>query len=333
MPRLNQDQRNQAVGMLNAGQTVSAVSRAFGCTRRTITLLIRRFRQTGSVQDRVRTGRPRKTTARDDRYIALTHLRQRHIPATITARRYGVNAQTIRNRLRARHRPIRAYRPYFGQILTPAHRNARVNWCRRYLRYNRNDWNNVLFTDESRFNLSHSDGRARVYRRKGERYTDACVLQRNRFGGGSVMIWGGIMGGRKTRLVVVNGNLNAQGYINQILAPEAIPFIQRHGARVTLQQDNARPHTARVTQRYLRQNNVNVLPWPANSPDLNPIEHIWDVLGRRVHRRHLLNVQDLRNALVAEWQNVAPGVIRRYVNSMRARIRAVLANRGGHTRY
>ena len=63
------------------------------------------------------------------------------------------------------------------------------------------------------------------------------------------MIWGGIMGSRKTLLVVVNGNLNAQGYINQILATEAIPFIQRHGVRVTLQQDNARPHTARVTQR------------------------------------------------------------------------------------
>ena len=177
------------------------------------------------------------------------------------------------------------------------------------------------------------DGRARVYRRKGERYTDACVLQRNRFGGGSVMIWDGIVGGRKTRLIKVNCNLNAQGYINQILAIEAIPFIQRHGVCVTLQQENASPHTARVTQRYLPQNNVNVLPWPANSPDLNPIEHIWDVLGRRVHRGHLLNVQDFRNALVAEWQNVAPGVIRRYVNSMRARIRAVLANRGGRTRY
>ena len=129
--------------------------------------------------------------------------------------------------------------------------------------------------------------------------------------------------------------LNAQGYIYQILAPEAIPVIQRHGACVALQQDNVRPHTAQVTQRYmyLKKVNVNVLPWPANSPELNPIEHILDVLGRRVHRRHLLNVQNLRNALVAEWQNVAPGVIRRYVNSMRARIRAVLANRGGHTRY
>ena len=58
-----------------------------------------------------------------------------------------------------------------------------------------------------------------------------------------------------------------------------------------------------------------------------------EALGRRMHRRLLLNVQDLRNALVAEWHNVAPGIIRRYVNNMRARIRAVLANRGGHTRY
>lgn len=333
MPRLNQDQRNQAIGMLNAGQTVTAVSRAFGCTRRTILRLADRFRQTGSVRDRPRSGRPRVTTAREDRYMTLTHLRQRHLPATVTARRYRITAQTVRNRLRARNRPIRAYRPYYGQILTRAHRAARVNWCRRHLRFTRADWNNVLFTDESRFNLSHGDGRVRVYRRRGERFADACVLQRNRFGGGSVMIWGGIMGGLKTRLVVVNGNLNAQGYINQILAPEAVPFIQRQAQQVTLQQDNARPHTARVTQQFLQRNNINVLPWPANSPDLNPIEHIWDKLGRRVHQQNLTNLQDLENALQAAWNNLTPDVIRRYVNSMRRRIRAVLASQGGHTRY
>lgn len=175
--------------MLMAGQTVNAVSRVFGCTKKTIRRLAMRFRQTGSVKDRPRSGRPRVTTAREDRYLTLTHLRRRFMPATMMARHYGISAQTVRNRLRSSNRPLRARRPYCGQILTRAHRAARVNWCRRHLRFRRADWNAVLFTDESRFNLSHADGRVRVYRRRGERFADACVLQRNRFGGGSVMVW------------------------------------------------------------------------------------------------------------------------------------------------
>ena len=87
------------------------------------------------------------------------------------------------------------------------------------------------------------------------------------------MVWGDIMGRRKTNLIVVQGNLNAQGYINQILQPEAVPFLQRHGPAIVM-HDNARPHVARIYRQFLNKNNVNVLPWPAVSPDMNPIEHI-----------------------------------------------------------
>ena len=93
------------------------------------------------------------------------------------------------------------------------------------------------------------------------------------------MVWGGIMGRRKTNLIVVQGNLNAQGYIKQILQPGAVPFLQRHGPAI-LMNDNARPHVARICRQSLNRNNVNILPWPAVSPDMNPIEHIWDDLGR-----------------------------------------------------
>ena len=70
------------------------------------------------------------------------------------------------------------------------------------------------------------------------------------------MILGGFMDSRKMGLVVVNGSLNAQGYINQILAPEAAPFIQRQAGKITLQEDNARPHTAQHSQRYLQQTSI-----------------------------------------------------------------------------
>ena len=146
------------------------------------------------------------------------------------------------------------------------------------------------------------------------------------------MVWGGIMGRRKTNLIVVQGNLNAQGYINQILQPEAVPFLQKHRPAIWM-HDNARLHVARICRQFQNRNNVNVLPWPAVSPDMNPIEHIWDYLGRKVRARgNVHNHRYLENALIQEWNNI-PNIIRRYVRSMRGRLAACINSRGGHTRY
>ena len=124
-------------------------------------------------------------------------------------------------------------------------------------------------------------------------------------------VWGGIMCTRKTNLIVVQGNLNAQSYINQILQPEAVPFLQRHGPAI-LMHYKARPHVARICRQFL-----NVLPWPTMSPDMNPIEHIWGYLGRKVQARgNVHNLRDPKNALIQEWNNIPNVVIRRYVRSM-----------------
>ena len=135
---------------------------------------------------------------------------------------------------------------------------------------------------------------------------------------------------RKTNLIVVQGNLNAQGYI---LQPEAVPFLQRHGPAI-LMHDNARPHVARICRQFLNRNNVNVLPWSAVSPDINPIEHILDYLGIKVRAiKNVHNLGDLEKALIQEWNNIPNVVIRRYVRSMRGRLAACFNIRGGHTRY
>ena len=234
-------------------------------------------------------------------------------------------------RLRQARQPIRPRRPYVGQVLTACHRAARLQWAQRH--WERQQWARVLFSDESKFNPSHHDGGIRVFRRRGERFADNCLIERDRFGGGSVMVWGGIMGRRKTNLIVVQGNHNAQGYINQILQPEAVPFLQRHGPAI-LMNENARPHVARICRQFLNRNNVNVLPWPAVSPDMNPIEHIGDHLGRKVRAGgNVHNLRDLENALIQKWNNIPSFVIRRYVRSMRGRLAACINSRGGHTRY
>ena len=162
-------------------------------------------------------------------------------------------------RLRQARQPIRLRRPYEGQVLTARHRAARLQWAQRHFRCGRQQWARILFSDEFRFNLSHHDGRIRVFKRRGERFADNCLIERDRFGDRSVMVWVGIMGRRKTNLIVVQGNLNAQGYINQILQPEAVPFLQRHGPAI-LMHDYARPHVARICRQFLNRNNVNVLP-------------------------------------------------------------------------
>ena len=260
MPRLNQNQQIQALTMLACGDNVANVSRAFGCHRNTIIRLCQRFQQTGVVVDRRRPGRPRVTNLQTDRFITLTHLRHRFQTATSSARQYSISKQTVLCRLSQAWQPIRPRRPHVGQVLTAHHRDARLQWAQRHFRWGRQQWARVLFSDESRSNLSHHDSGIRVFRRRGESFDDNCLIERDRFGGGSVMVWGGIMGRRKTNLIVVQGNPNDQGYINQILQPESVPFLQRHGPAV-LMHDNTRPHVARICQQFLNRNNINMLPW------------------------------------------------------------------------
>jgi len=112
-----------------------------------------------------------------------------------------------------------------------------------------------------------------------------------------------------------------------------VPYIQRNGQ--IFQQDNARPHVARVSIDYLQQENIETLPWPSKSPDLNPIEHLWDELERRPRQRQRAptNLQDLWNAVQEEWNNIPQYKVRKLVASMRSRCQAVIEAQGGHTRY
>ena len=168
-------------------------------------------------------------------------------------------------------------------------------WAHQHRRWFQPQWNTVLFSDENRFNLSQSDGRVRIWRAASTRSQDPNIVEVEPFGGGSVMVWGGISAETKTPLVVIRGNLNAECYLTELL----VPLFQNNTVSI-FQQDNAHPHTARICWEYLEQNNNTVLPWPARSPDLSPIEHLWDILGRPVKAIKPPTIEILSNVLVEE---------------------------------
>ena len=98
------------------------------------------------------------------------------------------------------------------------------------------------------------------------------------------MVWGGVSQHHRTELVVIAGNLNAMCYREDILLPHVVPFLQAH-PDMTLQHDSATMYRTSSMADFLQVRNVSVLPWPAKSPDLNPIKHVWDLLDRRVRAR------------------------------------------------
>jgi transposase len=237
-----------------------------------------------------------------------------------------ISSQTVCNRLR--QHGIRPRRPYFGAALTPLHRRERVHWCNRLRDWTFRNWRRIWFSDESHFLLQKRDSWIRVYRYRYERFFSSCVQEVDSFGGGSVMMWAAISNDRKTDLVHVPGNLTAVRYINEILQPHLMHVIDQQ--RELLQQDNARPHTARVAM-----DNINVLPWPSKSPDFNPIEHLWDQLDKRVRQRQPppQTLDQLRQMLQHKWRTIPRNNVRNLIKSMPRRCRVVLAARGGHTRY
>uniref|UniRef100_A0AAZ3RP06 Tc1-like transposase DDE domain-containing protein n=1 Tax=Oncorhynchus tshawytscha TaxID=74940 RepID=A0AAZ3RP06_ONCTS len=304
MPRIPAHVCERALGMLQGGMRTADVARAINGNVRTVGHLRQRYRETGQTADHPGSGRPCVTTPAQDRYIQTSHLRDRYRMATTAQVTPGthnppISAQTVCNRLR--EAGLRACRPVVRQVLTRHHRQQRHLWAQTHRRWTRWDWQKVLHTDESRFCLTRGDGRIHVYCRRHERYTEACTLERDRFGGGgSIMFWGGVSQHHRTELVVIAGNLNAVRYREHILLPHVVPFLQAH-PDMTLQHDNSTSHTARSVCDFLQDRNISVLP--AKSPELNPIEHIWDLLDRRVRARSNppRNVWELAGALVEEW--------------------------------
>ncbi len=207
-------------------------------------------------------------------------------------------------------------------LLKMMHKKARKQFPEDKQTKDMDYWNHVLWFDETKINLFVQ----MVSRRQpGEEYKDKCVLPTVMHGGGSVMVWGCMSAAGTGEIQFIEGTMNANMYCDILK--------QRLGRRAVFQHDNDPKDTSKTTTALLKKLRVKVMDWPSISPDLDPIEHLWGILKQKVEERKVSNIHQLRDVVMEEWKRTPVATCEALVNSMPKRVKAVLENNGGHTKY
>ncbi|GET66874.1 IS630 family transposase [Rhizophagus irregularis DAOM 181602=DAOM 197198] len=285
----------------------------------TIRRIIDRYKKTGKTENLPRSGRPPALNNNEKNALINKVTQDRCEPLHEVINTLDLNC-SLTTAKRALHSVgiyshVAAKKPFISE----KHALARISWCEKYKEKTAYDWAQVIFSDESSVEIG-------------------------KYGRKSVMVWGCFAGGIKGPLIFCDENkegnekINSNTYIrilNSYLYPFQHTVHELTGRAAIFQQDNAPIHTTKITKDWLKKNKIVVIDWPANFPDLNPIENIWKQLKDNIQSCKVFprTVDELKVALSEEWENLDCSIFEEVVASMPQRINAVLEARGGPTHY
>jgi transposase len=333
------DIRKRIVMMAKDGYTQRKISEILNVPKSTVGYIVKKHNDTGLISNKPGRGRKSLITSRMKSLIVRKVKQNRRQSAQSLVEEisesYGIKVsdQTVRNTIHQAglHGRVARKKPH----LSIKNIRKRLQFAKEYHSKPKDYWNQVIFSDESKFNISGSDGRVIVWRGTHEEYSSGCIRQTVKHGGGGVMVWGCMAASGVGRLVFIDDILTAAKYL-VILQENLNASALELGLKRSwiFQQDNDPKHTAKIVKAYLDKKYKNrVLPWPAQSPDLNPIEHLWDELGRRLRKHKITNKADLKEKILDEWSKIPPEVTKKLVDSMTRRLAMVVKQKGRQTKY
>lgn len=336
--QISVEKRAQVIILQKTGKNYREIANILKISLGSVHTAIVRYRETGQNNNRKGSGRPRKTTQRIDNKIYSISKSDRfksssQIRAEINEEICSpISRQTVSRRLREKG--------MFGRIavrkplLRPINKQKRLKFAQEHAAWTIDQWKSILWTDESKFELFGSHRRQYVRRKINERYKPECILPTVKHGGGSVMVWGSFSHAGVGKLVKIEGTMKKEQY-HSILQRHAIPSgFNLIGRGFILQQDNDPKHTSKLCISYLERKQdageLELMEWPPQSPDLNPIELLWEELDRRVRDLKPSSLSGLWECLQEAWNNIQAPRLQRLVERMPKLCAAVIKAKGGH---
>lgn len=241
-------------------------------------------------------------------------------------------AQTIRRVLNngGMHCRMARRKPF----VSDKNRKARVKFAKEHMTKGGGFWDQVIFCDESKFNIFGCDGDRRIYRENGRALDKENLFGTVKHGGGHVVVWGCMAASGVGRLVFVEGNMDKNQYL-RILQENLKQSASHLGLRdhFRFYQDNDPKHKSGIVQTWLIWSCPHIIQTPAQSPDLNPIENLWDYLERQIRKRTITGLPSLKIAIQEEWEKIPMSYTRKLVDSMPKRIKMVIDQKGLPTKY
>lgn len=309
-----------------AGLTVRATAAA---VKRSVGVCVKVLSAGGKAKTKNRRGGQRKTTDRDRRHIVrLVAAGQTSAAKVKDKLKLSCSVRTVQRVLNDVDWLV--YKKNTAQpALTKRHKDQRVAWAGDRALWGERQWAAVVFSDEKKWNCDGPDGLRYQWE---DKRSDVQPNVRRHSGGGSIMVWAAFCGTSKSALKFLSGKIDSAKYIST-LRTHLQPLIDT--STHIFQQDNAPCHSSRQTKEWLAANNIEVMPWPAYSPDLNPIENLWGLMTQRVYAggRQFDDVEELRTAVAAAWDAVSPEELTTLVQSMQRRCVKVLKCQGAYISY
>lgn len=339
---LNREQtRVQIHSLRKSGKSWREIALETGKSKDSVRKIFGRVVKNNSFKEKSRAGRPRKLSDRSRRVLVnILRKSNRKSPEHVrkeasTHHNIDVSASTVRRAFKESGYVARVKKK--KPLLTAKHKKLRLSWAKKHNTWTVDEWRNVIWSDESAFGLVWGEGREYDWSKDGDILDDDSVIPTKKFNGGKVMIWGCITYEGVGFACKIDDILDSELY-SEILRHElmeTVDFYKMDHSQVIFQQDNDPKHTSNMSEETLEEIGLDVMEWPAQSPDLNPIEPFWKHLKKKLRDRKNIYAtkEELWEALQEELEVINKDLCRKLIASMPERVQAVIRAKGGYTKY